>query len=341
MKQNVRKFLHGMKMQWYDAQIAIGGAWRFFCKQQKAMAGKMASEHYTENTRTEDTSVVFTCNGWIWHGGLADRLKGMVAVYDWCKRYGRQFKINFCEPFLLQDYLMPNKVEWLPQDVVFSEGFSAPKVCLMEPRTCNKKEIADHQDELFESWMDENLSDVSRQLHVYTNMERREVDFGARFNELFRPVPRLQKLIDEHLANIGGKYISISFRFTTLLADFTDCTGTPLSPEERADLIERSLEAINTISQQTPVHDRILVTADSETFLSRAKQMKNVYVVPGKVGHIDYDHGDDVNMKTFLDFFLISMAEKVYLARSGKMYRSAFAKTAALVNDRPFEVFEF
>ncbi len=341
MNKKVRKFLHDMKMQWYNAQIAIGGAWWFFCKQQKAMAGKMASEHYTGNTRTEDTSVVFTCNGWIWHGGLADRLKGMVAVYDWCKRHGRRFRINFCEPFLLQDYLMPNKIEWLPADIVFSQNCSVPKVCLMEPRTCNRREVLEHQNELLESWMDENFSDSSKQLHVYTNMNRTDIGFASLFNELFRPVPRLQTLIDEHLANIGGKYISISFRFTTLLGDFTDCTGSPLPPEDRAELIERSLEAFKAISRQAPAHDKILVTADSETFLSRAKEMEGVYVIPGKVGHIDYDHGDDVNMKTFLDFFLISKAEKVYLARSGKMYRSAFAKTAALVNDRPFEVFEF
>jgi len=328
-------------MRWYDVQIAVGGAWWFFCKQQRAMAAKMTAEHYTDDADTDDTSVVFTCNGWIWHGGLADRLKGIVAVYDWCKRNGRQFRINFCEPFRLQDYLLPNKAEWLPGCIVYNKESSIPKVCLMEPRTCHKREIAEHQNELFESWMNEHLSDTSKQLHIYTNMERTEVDFGMRFNELFRPVPRLQSLINEHLANIGGKYISISFRFTTLLGDFTDCTGAPLSPEERTELIERCMEAIKTISRQAPAHDKILVTADSETFLSIAKEMGNVYVIPGKVGHIDYDHGDDVNMKTFLDFFLISKAEKVYLARTGGMYRSAFAKTAAMVNDRQFEMYEF
>lgn len=48
-----------------------------------------------------------------------------------------------------------------------------------------------------------------------------------------------------------------------------------------------------------------------------------------------------LSMEAFLEVSLIFKAEKVYLARSGKMYRSAFAKTAALVNGKPFEVFEF
>ena len=84
-----------------------------------------------------------------------------------------------------------------------------------------------------------------------------------------------------------------------------------------------------------------MVTADSEKFLSRAKNLNNVYIVPGKTGHIDYDRSDDVNMKTFLDFFLISKAKAVYLAKGPGMYNSAFAKTAALVNNRPFEVYEY
>lgn len=333
--------MHDMKMQWYDVQIVVGGAWRFFCKQQRGMAGKMKDEHYQNSGNTDDISVVFTCNGWIWHGGLADRLKGIVTVYDWCRRNGRSFKINFSVPFNLQDYLIPDKTDWLPKDIVYNEKYSTPKVCLMEPRTCNKKEIADHQNELFESWMDANLSDTTMQLHIYTNMVRHNVDFGTRFHELFKPCKRLQQEIDYHVSQIGGKYISISFRFTTLLGDFEDCTGKPLPMEEREVLIEKCLKAVAEIRKNAPAYDKVLVTADSPTFTERVKHLPDVYVIPGKVGHIDYQHNDDVNMKTFLDFFMISKAEKVYLARTGKMYNSAFAKTASMVNDRPFEVFEF
>ena len=45
-------------------------------------------------------------------------------------------------------------------------------------------------------------------------------------------------------------------------------------------------------------------------------------------------------MKTFLDFLLIADAEAVYLCKSGKMYKSAFAQTAAMVHSKPFEVKE-
>lgn len=325
---------------------ALYGDWTYHLRMQKKGERENLLPHYekNDNEATVSSAVVYVNNGWTWHAGLCDRLRAIVTVYDWCERHGRDFKIYFAHPFMLQDYLTPNQYNWLMEgkDISYDLRYSVP-MQMIYGTSVERLRLNGKLYPLVEQWMDRRFLNENRQIHLYTNLftDKTFEFFSEKFHELFRPVPRLQTLIDEHLANIGGKYISISFRFTTLLGDFTDCTGTPLPPEERADLIERSLEAISAISQQAPAHDRILVTADSETFLSKAKQMNNVYVIPGKVGHIDYDHGDDVNMKTFLDFFLISKAEKVYLARSGKMYRSAFAKTAALVNDKPFEVYEF
>lgn len=336
------KILHPLKMQWYEVQIRLGGAWWFFCKQQHQQEHTMLRAHYNGDIVYDcNDAVIFTCNGYIWHGGLADRLKGIVAVYDWCKRNNRQFQINFCEPFILQDYLIPNSYSWLPSVISYNNVQAEPRICLMEPRTCNRREVLENQNELLESWMSRNLTDRSHQQHVYTNMYRSSVYFSKCFNELFRPCERLQKEIAHHKQQMGGKYISISFRFTTLLGDFTDCTGSPLPVQERKILISESLDAITDIASKSAMHDKILVTADSETFLKEAVKLDNVYVIPGKVGHIDYDYGDDVNMKTFLDFLMIADAEAVYLAKGPGMYNSAFAKTAALVNDRPFNVYEY
>lgn len=339
----IRKYiLHPLKMGWYDLQIATCGAWRFFCKQQKLQESKISSVHYIGRTiENPDNAIIFQCNGFTWHGGLADRLKGIVAVYEWCKRNGRIFKINFVEPFTLQDYLIPDKIDWIPMNVSYSKEQAEVKVCLMEPRTCYKKEVVEHQDELLERWLNDNLKHTERQFHVYTNMKRFDVRFEQSFHELFKPCQRLQKEIAYHQDKIGGKYISISLRFTTLLGDFTDCTGHPLSDGDREKLITASVEVVKEISEKAPKHDKILITADSMTFLSRIQMLENVYVIPGKVGHIDYDHGNDVNMKTFLDFFMIANAEAVFLAKTPEMYKSAFAETAAMVNNRRFHVVEY
>lgn len=330
-----------MKMKWEKVQMNVLGTWTFFCKQQKRLENKMSKMHYQKSGASDDKSVVFTCNGWIWHGGLADRLKGIIAVYNWCKCNGRSFKINFVDPFRLQDYLVPNQVEWIPRDIVYNKKYSCPKVCLVEPRTLCRKDVFSRRKELMKQWMDDNLSERNRQLHVYTNIKDEDADFSQCFHELFRPNDVLLQELKYHKHQMDGDYISISFRFTTLLGDFTDCVGEPLPEQERESLIVRSVKAIESIASMAPKHKYILVTSDSVMFLLRAQCISNVYVIPGEVGHIDYKAKNEVNRKTFLDFLMIADAKKVYLAKGPGMYQSAFAQTASLVNKKPFEVYKY
>lgn len=340
IKQLKLKFLHPIKMFYYDMEIKIFGAWRFFLKQQCRREEELVNKYYTNKSLDKvNNCVVFTCNGLIWHGGLADRLKGIVSIYDWCKNNKREFRINFIHPFCLQKYLIPNTYNWFIDEIQYSFKSAEPKVCLMEPRTCNKKEVLDNQYQLLTKWCDDNLCAGTKQIHVYTNMDRKLKNFSILFNDLFKPSERLQCEIDKNLNNIGGNFISISFRFTTIMGDFTDCAGTEYSEENKEQLLRDCVDAIKDISKQAPAHDKVLITADSERFLKYAqKQLENIYIIPGKVGHIDYSNSDDVNMKTFLDFMLISKAEKVYLVKNKDMYNSAFARTAAMVNNKEFEI---
>ncbi|GAB6869350.1 hypothetical protein [Bacteroides rodentium] len=336
-------FLHPVKMKWYDLQIEIIGAWKFFLKQQSALEKQLIKQYYGTKVQAKNCCVIFQCDGHIYHFGLADRLKGICSLYTWCKKRNKQFRINFVTPFHLEKYLQPNKYDWsISSEQVRYDTGSTPRVCLMEPRTCNKADVVGNSRRYLREWMENKLVDCTKQLHVYTNMNyATNKEFSVAFNELFKPALKLQNEIDYHLSQIQGTFISISFRFTTLLGDFKDCTGKPLPMEERKVLIEKCLNVVAEIRKNAPAHKKVLVTADSPTFVDRVKHLSDVYVIPGKVGHIDYQCDDDVNMKTFLDFFMISKAEKVYLARTGNMYNSAFAKTAAMVNNKPFEVYEF
>lgn len=338
------KYLHPIKIFYYNIEINIFGAWRFFLQQQRRQEKALRNKYYSNNdsiTNT-DNQIIFSCNGFIWHGGLADRLKGIVSIYDWCINNNKEFRINFVHPFRLQDYLIPNKYNWLIDagDVSYSCHGTEPKVCLMEPRTCNRKEILNNQYQLLTQWCNNNLYKNLKQIHVYTNMYRDSHDFSLRFNELFKPSDRLQAEINKNLKQLGDKYISISFRFTTIMGDFIDCAGTEYSEENKVQLLKSCVQAVKEIGRKAPSHNKILITADSERFLNYAKDnLEDIYIIPGKVGHIDYNDSDDVNMKTFLDFMLISRAEKVYLVKNRDMYNSAFAKTAAMVNNKDFEIF--
>lgn len=325
---------------------ALWGDWAYNLAIQNNCEKRELLPHYCDKSipNSQQKIIVYINNGWTWHAGLCDRLRAITALFDWCKKNNRKYRIKFIHPFCLQDYLIPNEYDWLlnDSDLSYNLKFSLP-VRMMYGPDVERLRLSGHLYPLVNKWMDDRFAVDKQQIHVYTNLftDSSLDNFGKSFNELFKPVPKLHEQICFHLEKMGGKYISISYRFTTLLGDFEDCTTVVLSSEARSKLIDECLRAVEIIRKYAPLHERVLVTSDSPTFIEKVKQLPDVYVIPGKIGHIDYQHSDDVNMKTFLDFFLISKAEKVYLARSGQMYRSAFAKTAAMANGRPFEMFEF
>lgn len=129
----------------------------------------------------------------------------------------------------------------------------------MEPRTCNKADVVGNSRRYLREWMENKLVDCTKQLHVYTNMNyATNKEFSVAFNELFKPALKLQNEIDYHLSQIQGTFISISFRFTTLLGDFKDCTGKPLPMEERKVLIEKCLNVVAEIRKNAPAHKKYL-----------------------------------------------------------------------------------
>jgi hypothetical protein len=152
----------------------------------------------------------------------------------------------------------------------------------------------------------------------------------------------LQAQLDYWTAQIGGAYISVSFRFLKLLGDFVDVdTVLPLPPSERDALINRCLHHLSDIyEREKDGINRVLVCSDSATFLQAAAQLPFVFSVPGKIRHIDRDRScdNDAAMKAFVDYFLISRAQKIFLVIDGQMRNSGFPNSAALLGGKTCEV---
>ena len=158
--------------------------------------------------------------------------------------------------------------------------------------------------------------------------------FGDLFAELFKPSLQLEKMINEQKHKIGGSYVSVSFRFMQLMGDFKDNFGDILSDEDKNDLIEKSISIVTSLHEQE--QKTVLVTSDSQTFIDAVSKLDFVYVIPGEIGHIGCSQERGVTEKMFIDFCMISRADHVYMAHSGKMYRSNFAKTAAMTSNTPY-----
>lgn len=87
---------------------------------------------------------------------------------------------------------------------------------------------------------------------------------------------------------------------------------------------------------------KALVMSDSNIFVDSVKKDLNVYVIPGRILHVDNQNPDNdfEIMKPFIDFYLISEAQKVFSIKNKDMYPSGFPQYAAKVNNIPFERIE-
>lgn len=162
--------------------------------------------------------------------------------------------------------------------------------------------------------------------------------WGKIFKKLFKPSELLACHLKKCREEIGEEYIATVYRFQNLLGDFNEYLYKTLrNNSERIRLINRALFELEKIHEENP-GIQVLVTSDSISFLEEAARKSFVYVIPGKVEHMDFTDTDTnhTQLKSFLDFFMISEAQKVYSIVIGEMYRSQFPEYAAKINDVPF-----
>ena len=270
--------------------------------------------------------------------GFADRLKGMISCYAYAKAIGTPFRIEHISPFDLSDYLVPNQYDWR-----LRPGEKSMNLLYVNPCFFICTVFGYHSLKFLRN-------SRKRQQHLFTNTNylrdinkhfNKNYKFNELFSELFKPSADLEKELIDHKRSLtsSGGYISVSFRFMQLMGDFKDCYGEVLPEEEKRELVEKSLSVIWQLYEKE--HKRVLVTSDSKLFVDEAAKRDFVYVVPGKIGHIGYSKDDEVDLKMFVDFVLISQADHVYMAYSGKMYNSNFARTAALSGGVPFDVIKY
>lgn len=277
---------------------------------------------------------VYIADGRTAHGGISDRLRGIISVYQYCKSRNIPFRINFTSPFNIDMFIVPNRYDWELKEGEFvrnkSVGF----------RFFNSYSHIDEDKEDYFSLLDSK----KRQVHCYTNVTIDEPNMHVYFEELFKPSKVLQDALDKCHQSVKRRgYVSITFRFQDLLGDLHERYATELgSKEDKEDYISHCLSAIERVYEKNKDKiSKVLVTADSQIFLERAKKLPYVYVVPGEITHIDFagDKGGIAHIKDFLDMFMISGANHVYFYSYGRMYgASRFAKTAALIGGKTFTV---
>lgn len=264
------------------------------------LSNKFVRSYKVSKQLVTSKMLIYMADGKMRHGGISDRLRGAVSVYKLCKKMGLVFKINFVHPFELNDYLVPNMYDWYisPEEIVYDRRKSSPVV--------RSTGLSERMWKIQEKRMAAKVKKHKMQYHIYTNACFAESEFHDLFAELFKPSFKLQSLIDENLKNLGGDYISISYRFQQALGDFKDSPSKILKEKDASILIKKCLDACSYIHEIAPFHKKILITSDSARFINEVRCFSYVYIIPGDIAHMDYDSGTDAALKTFLDLFLIS-----------------------------------
>ena len=293
--------------------------------------------------KTKRPIYVAMIDGEAYHGGMCDRFKGIISLYAYCKYLGKPFRIKYTYPFKLEDYLQPAAYDWTLKRGEYTDNPLYSRVLYMRGEHLATR--------LF------NLR-AKRQIHFYSNRDllehinktyakegtgRRPFNWGELFCELFKPGTILQERIEATKESIGGDYYAAVFRFQNLLGDFPEYRYRPLNDKDKEEeLITKCLDAVKTLMTKHG-NMALLVTADSMKFLKRVSQIDGVHIIPGTLTHMDgqkhHTQGNqfETYLKSFLDFYMLSEAQKVYRIGTPQMYHSAFPVFAAKMHDIPFE----
>jgi hypothetical protein len=289
---------------------------------------------FSKNNNVKEIIIVFDGN--FQHGGLVDRLKGIISFYQIAKKINANFKIYFKHPFELNLFLEPNDYGWIAnKEDLKRNPFTTKTLHLLDNFDANPLDVITKSNK--KKFIVYSNIDYSKSINNELSSTEQEIKWRTSFFELFKKSDYLNKTLLALALN--EKRIAIHTRFTSILGDFRDTTQNVVSEKRKQEIISEVTKSILEIETKNP-EKTICIFSDSINFLNNIKETTNYKVIEGKPQHIDFDKKAESNienhLKTFVDFFAIAESEQVYLLKSKEMYNSAFSKYAAIVGGKEF-----
>jgi hypothetical protein len=269
------------------------------------------------------------------YAGLIDRIKAIVSCFYIAKNNKFEFKIISNEQFPIWDFLTPNQYNSRANLIDLSFSIQNCKIISYNGYTINKLNKKIKQYHIY----DFNGKNVL-ETNLIPNYERL---FMNLFQELFVPNHCFVSQKLDTLSYQENSYIAIHLRFVNALETFEPNYKKILTPKQKQNLIDRCIDKIEQIKNEYNNKD-IVCFSDSTLFLNEVTQkVANVIVLDGIIGHIS--HTDKrimhaVTNKTFLDFFMISRAFKVFSIFADELYKSAFPRYAAMINNKEYQIIQ-
>ena len=213
-----------------------------FIKSEKLLRFYIDTENRGEK---KSKTIISMIDGRLKHGGLSDRLSGIVSAYQYCCTHGCEFKLHFVYPYELSLFLEPNAYDWRisPKDISYERNVAAPLYISLYSHDVKKMRV----------YADAKLNRKCNQIHLYSNMYYfYEDEFSFFFHKLFKKTALLENALNENLSSLGRNYASVTFRFQQLLGDFRE-TGFPSlnSEDDKKVLISTINDFIQNINSDS------------------------------------------------------------------------------------------
>ena len=284
------------------------------------------------STKHEKKRIIICFDGKVPHGGLVDRLKGIISFYEVSKLIHSDFKILFDHPFELESFLIPNEIDWrINKAEIRYNVFSTKIFYLINNFNCNPIDLIKTTNaKIILIYCNVDYLPI---LYKEKNREEINVIWRKSYLELFKPSDYL-------LSNIVRlpkvERIVIHTRFTSLMGDFKDTTKIELNNQEKYNLIQKVVSKIEEVSKEYSGATKY-VLSDSETFLNHIRENSGFKTLGGIPYHLENNNRSKENhLKTFLDFYFIIESDTVCFMKIGPMYNSNFSRYASIIGSNKF-----
>lgn len=281
----------------------------------------------------KNNGLYFIINQYNCHCGLTDRLKAIVGLYYIARFNKINFKFIHYAGFDIRDYLVPNKVNWSAEisDIPLLP-WKAKRIKYLPPFNDFPKFQQDKQ-YICTRYVGKNILE-KKKIPNWQNLWR------ELFWELFSPSEEVLTGIKQF--NLPKHYVAISIRFLNSLGKLEDVNyNSPFPLETQKHIIDATMQEIDDCVKKSNVP--VIVYSDSIYFLKlAAKQGFQTCDINGIGNIMNLNAGKQVYLRTFINLFQLSQADKIYSVRNinglpeNTFYKSQYPRYAAIIGNKPF-----
>lgn len=267
-------------------------------------------------------SVVYIADKHTWPGGLVDRLKGLISLYDYSQQNNVSFYIFLDKKYNFNYFLKIKK-----KNIILN--------------TLNRDLRKNKVNYFLDNTLIKNYNNCfakNKINHVYTNLDLLQYQYGKsanqkwkeHFSNLFTPSDKIRTKVSEIIQN--KKFIVFAFRFRSKMGDFED-DGRQWDDRTKRVEVEKLNESVIEIITSFPKH-MIYIASDSTTYLKQLIKLDSQRFFYNPISKADMNDME----RSIIEFLIISKGEKVFQFKRPSMYSGAFSRYASIIGNIDYKL---